>query len=62
MKKNVGSIDGLIRIILGLVIAIIGVIFDSWWGLAGIVFIGTGLFNFCPIYYVLKMSTAKKKE
>lgn len=62
MKCNVNSIDRLIRIILGLAIAVIGVLFDSWWGLAGIVLIATGLFKFCPIYYVLKISTAEKKS
>jgi len=62
MKCNVGSIDRLLRIILGLIIAILGVVFDSWWGLIGIVPIATGLFSFCPMYVPLKISTAKKEE
>lgn len=62
MKSNVGSIDRLIRIIIGLVIAILGVMFDSWWGLIAIIFIGTGLFSFCPLYLPLKLSTRKKEE
>ena len=62
MKKNVGSIDRLLRIILGLVIGILGVIFDSWWGLIGILPLATGLFNFCPLYFVLNMSTTEKTE
>lgn len=62
MKKNVGSIDRLLRIILGLVIGIVGVIFDSWWGLIGIIPLATGLFHFCPLYSVLGMSTDKKTE
>lgn len=61
MKSNVGSVDRLIRIILGLIVAIAGVIFDSWWGLIGIVPIATGLFKFCPLYYILNLSTAPKK-
>jgi hypothetical protein len=36
MKCNVGTVDRLLRIILGLVIAIFGIIFDSWWGLVAI--------------------------
>lgn len=61
MKSNVGSIDRLLRIILGLIIAILGVVYSSWWGLVGLVPIATGLFRFCPLYFPLKISTVKKK-
>jgi hypothetical protein len=62
MKRNVGSIDRLVRIVLGLIIAIAGVAFGSWLGLLSIVLIATGLFNFCPLYAVLKLSTYKKES
>ncbi len=62
MKSNVGTIDRLLRIILGLVIAILGVVFESWWGLIGVMLITTGLFRFCPFYVPLKISTVKKEE
>ncbi|MBN2636158.1 MAG: DUF2892 domain-containing protein [Prolixibacteraceae bacterium] len=62
MKRNVGAIDRLLRIILGLVIAIAGVLFDSWWGLIGIIPLATGLFSFCPLYFPLKISTVKKED
>ncbi len=62
MKGNIGSIDRLIRIILGLIIAIAGVLFDSWWGLIGIIPLATGLFKFCPLYFVFKFSTVKNAE
>lgn len=60
MKCNVGTVDRLLRIIIGLVIALLGVVFDSWWGLIGIVPIATGLFRFCPLYVPFKISTDKK--
>ncbi len=60
MKCNVGSVDRLLRIIIGLVIALLGVVFDSWWGLIGLVPIATGLFKFCPLYVPFKISTDKK--
>lgn len=60
MKCNVGSVDRLLRIIIGLVIALLGVVFDSWWGLIGIIPIATGLFRFCPLYVPFKISTDKK--
>jgi hypothetical protein len=62
MKDNVGPVDRLLRIIVGLIIAIVGVIFDSWWGLIGIVPLATGLFKFCPLYVPFKISTQKKKR
>ena len=62
MKCNVGSVDRLLRIILGLIIAILGVVFDSWWGLVGMIPLASFLFSFCPIYYLMKISTAKKEE
>ena len=62
MNHNVGSVDRLLRIILGLLIAILGVVFDSWWGLVGLIPLATGLFQFCPLYWTLKISTIKKEE
>ena len=60
MKCNVGPIDRLIRIIAGLIIAILGVVFDTWWGLAGLIPLATGLFKWCPLYVPFKISTSKK--
>ena len=62
MKCNVGTIDRLMRIVVGLIIAILGVWFDSWWGLVGLVPLGTGLFKFCPLYVPFKISTEKKDK
>jgi hypothetical protein len=60
MKKNIGSTDRLIRVIIGLVIALLGLIFNSWWGLLGVVLMATGLFKFCLLYELFKISTIKK--
>jgi len=62
MKCNVGTIDRLMRIVVGLIIAILGVWFDSWWGLVGLVPLATGLFKFCPLYVPLKIFTDKKEK
>lgn len=61
MKCNVGATDRLIRIIVGLVIATVGVYYDSWLGLIGIVPLATGLFKWCPLYVPFKLSTLKDK-
>jgi hypothetical protein len=60
MKCNVGSIDRIIRLIAGLGIAVAGVIFESYWGLIGVVFIATAVFSFCPLYPLLGINTNKK--
>lgn len=59
MKKNVGNTDQVIRIIFGLIIGIVGIIYHSWWGLLGLVPLATALFNFCPLYQVFKIRTNK---
>lgn len=62
MKPNVGSADKVIRIILGIVIIALGFIYQSWWGLVGIVPLLTGVFNFCPVYSLIGVSTKAKVE
>ncbi len=61
MKKNVGSVDQIIRIVIGLAIGVVGIMYQSWWGLVGIVPVATALLNFCPFYPILGISTKKKE-
>lgn len=61
MKCNVGSTDRIIRIVLGLGIAIGGVIFESYWGLIGVVLLATAVFRFCPLYTLLGINTDRKE-
>ncbi|MHB8921015.1 MAG: YgaP family membrane protein [Halothiobacillus sp.] len=61
MKTNVGSIDKILRIVVGLLLiglAVFHVI--GWWGYIGIVPLLTGLFNFCPAYTLLGLNTKDK--
>lgn len=60
MKKNVGSADRIFRIIIGLLAIGLGIGFQSWWGIIGIVPLLTAIFNFCPLYTVAGISTNKK--
>ncbi len=62
MKYNVGPVDRLIRIIIGLAIAILGIVYDSYWGLIGLIPIATGLFKWCPLYSLFSISTLKKEK
>lgn len=60
MKKNMGKVDRTIRIIVGLAVIALGLIFKSWWGLIGIVPLLTSLTSFCPMYVPLKINTKKE--
>jgi hypothetical protein len=63
MKKNVGGIDKTLRIIVGLVlIALVFVGPKTSWGWIGLIPLLTGIFNLCPLYLPLKISTAKEKK
>jgi len=60
MKSNVGGIDKILRILIGLVLmvlALTGII--GAWGWIGVVPLATGLFNFCPAYTLLGINTCK---
>lgn len=63
MKTNVGGIDKVARIVVGavlIVLALTGTI--GAWGWVGIVPLATGLFNVCPLYPLLGISTCKTKR
>ena len=58
MKLNVGGIDRILRIVVGIMLiglAATGTV--GWWGWLGVVPLATGLFRFCPMYRLLGMST-----
>jgi len=56
--KNAGTIDRVIRVILGLAILSLTVIGPkSLWGLVGLVPLITGLVGFCPIYKMLGLNS-----
>lgn len=61
MKCNVGSTDRIIRLVAGLGIAIAGVIFESYWGLIGVVLLATAVFRFCPAYLPFGITTNKNE-
>ena len=58
MKGNVGGIDRMLRMVVGLVLiglALTGTV--GIWGWIGIVPLATGLFIFCPAYPLLGINT-----
>jgi hypothetical protein len=63
MKINVGGIDRIARIVVGLLLlalTLTGTI--GAWGWIGIVPLATGLTRFCPLYPILGMSTCAMEK
>ncbi|HLP18516.1 MAG TPA: DUF2892 domain-containing protein [Bacteroidota bacterium] len=62
MKPNIGRIDKAARIILGLVLlSLIAWGPQTWWGLLGLILLGTAFIGYCPLYSLLKISTTQKQ-
>ena len=62
MHHNVGGIDQILRIVLGVVICKIGVIYNNWWGMAGLIPLVTGTMSWFPLYNLVGLSSLKISE
>lgn len=60
MERNVGNLDRIIRLVLGVVLIIAGFYYHWILAVIGVIPLVTGLFNYCPLYKLLKISTYKK--
>jgi hypothetical protein len=59
MKKNVGTIDRVIRVVVGLIIFTVGYYYSSWWGLVGLLPILTAIIGYCPPYQLFGINTCR---
>jgi hypothetical protein len=60
VKNNVGNLDKVLRIVVGLGLLSLFFVLEGnakWWGLVGLVPLGTGLIGSCPLYSILGLST-----
>jgi hypothetical protein len=63
MKKNIGDIERVIRVVTGLgIVSLFFVGPQTPWALLGIVPVLTGLTGWCPPYTLLGINTCKKTE
>lgn len=63
MKANVGGIDRILRIVLGIVLialAAMGTI--GAWGYLGVLLLATGVFRWCPAYAPFGFSSCPDKN
>ncbi len=68
MKRNLGAIDKLVRIVVGTLLVVIFMLEIVEGGLAivalalALIFIVTGIFNFCPLYKIFGISSCPPKK
>ncbi|MBY0555439.1 DUF2892 domain-containing protein [bacterium] len=61
MTKNVGNIDKIFRLVLGLFL--VSLVFwgpKTAWGYVGFIAIGTALMNYCPLYSLFGIKTCQR--
>jgi hypothetical protein len=64
MNINVGVVDKVVRIVVGLGLLSLVLVLEGnvrWLGLIGIVPLATGLIGYCPLYSVLGFGTCSMK-
>ena len=58
MKRNEGTLDRALRVVLGLVlVSLVFVGPQTAWGWVGLIPLATGLVGYCPLYAILGLST-----
>jgi len=62
LKKNVGTIDKVLRAILGVGLLTLAFTGQTPWGYIGIVPLATALLGTCPAYSIFGISTCGTKQ
>lgn len=63
MSRNEGTVDRVLRVVLGLVLLSLTVVGpQSLWGLIGLVPLVTGLVGYCPVYTLFGLRTCPLKN
>ncbi len=65
-KQNLGTVDRVVRIVLGVILAAISMLVlkgtaSAIVGVVALIPLITGIVGFCPLYVPLKLSTVKAK-
>jgi hypothetical protein len=58
MLQNVGNIDRIIRVVVGLlVLSLVMLGPQTAWGFLGLIPLASGIFGYCPVYHLLGLNT-----
>ena len=61
MNKNLGSIDRVLRIVLGIAIIVYGILESTWLGAIGGIPLLTAIIAWCPLYVPFKLTTCSRE-
>lgn len=62
MPRNVGTLDRIIRLVVGLgLVSLVFVGPQTPWGWVGLVLVGTAVIGWCPPYSLLGINTCGRK-
>lgn len=61
-KCNVGKVDRIVRVVLGLVLIALGFYFNTWWGAIGMIPLVTAAIGWCPLYRPLGITTCSTQS
>jgi hypothetical protein len=59
MFSNLGKIDRVVRLVAGVAVIALGLVFRNWFGLIGLVLLLTAGIGVCPLYLPFGISTRK---
>ncbi len=62
LKKNVGGIDRILRIVVGIALLAGFAATQSPWYLIGIIPLATGLMSSCPLYSIVGFNSCQMKK
>lgn len=65
MTTNVGGIDRILRIVVGIAVLALFFVLEGnarYWALVGLVPLFTGLFRTCPLYSIIGINTCPVKK
>lgn len=62
MQTNVGGIDKIARIVIGIALIVWAIVGGPAWAWIGIVPLATGVLGWCPAYTLLGIKTCPLKE
>lgn len=62
MRKNIGSIDKIARIVIGIALIVWALAGGPIWAWIGVLPLATGLLGWCPAYALLGIKTCPMKK
>lgn len=57
MKKNVGNLDRIVRLVVGITIIVVAIMNTSWWGLVGAAILIPAALGSDPAYNIVGIDT-----